>query len=108
MTSDDASSMYQDKCPMHNAVDMIGGKWKIPILWVFSERGVLRFGELKREVHGITNTMLSSSLKELVEDDLVTRRVLDTTPPQVEYGLTNKGKKLVPILDDLARWGETA
>ena len=106
MTSDDASSMYQDKCPMHSAVDMIGGKWKIPILWVLSERGVLRFGELKREVHGITNTMLSSSLKELGSDGLVCRKVIDTVPPQVEYSLSNKAEGLIPVLSNLAKWGE--
>lgn len=93
---------------MHAAVDMIGGKWKIPILWVLSERGTLRFGELKREIHGITNTMLSTSLKELVESGLVNRNVIDTTPPQVEYCLTPKSKGLVPILSELAEWGKEA
>jgi DNA-binding HxlR family transcriptional regulator len=91
---------------MHVAVDMIGGKWKIPILWVLSERGALRFGQLRQEVHGVTNTMLSSTLRELGEDGLVTRTVFDATPPQVEYALTAKAEKLVPILREMAAWGE--
>jgi DNA-binding HxlR family transcriptional regulator len=98
-------SLFSEKCPMHLAIDMIGGKWKIPILWVLSEKGTLRFGQLKHEVHGITNTMLSSTLKELGEDNLVSRKVLDTVPPQVEYSLTKKAGELVPILEDMANWG---
>jgi len=73
-----------------------------------SQADELRYGELKRLVFGITNTMLASSLKELEEDGLVKRTQYPEMPVRVEYSLTDLGRSLIPILMELKGWGETA
>lgn len=93
------------QCPMRQVLDMIGGKWKLAILWELHSRGVLRFTELQRAVTGITNTMLAHSLQELQEDGLVERTQYNEMPLKVEYTLSEAGQKLVPILCGLADWG---
>lgn len=92
-------------CPLGNALKMIGGKWKIPILCALQKDGTTRYNELKRKVRGITNTMLASSLKELEEDGLVCRTQYPEMPLRVEYQLTGRCDELMPILNQLAYWG---
>jgi DNA-binding HxlR family transcriptional regulator len=94
-----------DFCPLENAMEVIGGKWKIPILCSLHQDGVTRYNELKRKVRGITNTMLASSLKELEEAGLVNRKQFMEMPVRVEYSLTEACKDLLPILNQLAHWG---
>ncbi len=93
-------------CGLKKVINIIGGKWKIMILCVIDREGVVRYGELRRSVFGITNTMLANSLKEMEEDGLVERRQYDEMPVRVEYSLTDKAKSIVPILLELKRWGE--
>ncbi len=93
------------KCPVTYALRLIGGKWKLPILWALSCKGVLRYNELKRCVCGITNMMLSQSLKELEENGLVRRVQYMEIPPHVEYSLSRSGESLMPALNELAAWG---
>ncbi len=93
-------------CGLKRVIDIVGGKWKIMILCVIDNNEVVRYGELNREIHGITNTMLANSLKELEADGLVERKQYDEMPVRVEYNLTDKAKTLIPILLELKRWGE--
>jgi DNA-binding HxlR family transcriptional regulator len=92
-------------CPLGSALKLIGGKWKIPILCALHQDGATRYYELKRKVRGVSNTMLASSLKELEEDGLVSRRQFMEMPLRVEYSLTDTCGGLMPILLQLARWG---
>ncbi len=93
------------KCPLQVALKRIGGKWKIPILCVLSGEQGIRYNELMKKVNGITNTMLASSLKELLKDGLVTRVQYNEMPIRVEYFLTEKSRDLMPTLHSLAKWG---
>ena len=89
-----------------NAVDFVGGKWKIMILCLIDNQEFIRYGELNRSIYGITNTMLANSLKELESDGLVIRKQYAEMPVRVEYSLTQKAKSLIPILLELKKWGE--
>ncbi|MBZ4664682.1 MAG: transcriptional regulator [Caloramator sp.] len=92
-------------CPVEYTLSIIGGKWKTVILWHLSNNEVLRYGELKRLVNGITHKTLSNQLKELEADGLINRKEYYQIPPKVEYSLTEKGKGLMPILKALCEWG---
>lgn len=94
-----------DFCPLQNALSLIGGKWKIPILCALSQDGEVRYNALRNKVQGITNTMLASSLKALERDGLIRRRQYMEMPLRVEYTIEEKGRQLIPILFQLARWG---
>ena len=93
-------------CGLKKILGIIGGKWKILILCYIDAKGIGRFGEMKRTIYGITNTMLSSSLKEMETDGLIERHLYDEMPVRVEYTLTERAKTLIPILLELKRWGE--
>ena len=93
-------------CGLKRVLDVIGGKWKILILCLIDQKEVVRFGELKREIYGITNTMLTASLKEMETDGMVLRTQYDEIPVRVEYRLTDKAKSIIPILLELKKWGE--
>ena len=97
----------EKKCPVLYALDLIGQKWKLPILWYLHEKENTRYNELKRRIPGITNIMLTKSLRELEADGLVKRTEYQTIPPKVEYSLTNHGQNLLPTLNELYKWGET-
>ncbi|MFH8396878.1 winged helix-turn-helix transcriptional regulator [Streptomyces anulatus] len=91
-------------CGIDAAMDVIGGKWKVLILWVLNER-TCRFGELRRAVTGVTEKVLSSHLKELEDDGIVHREVYAEVPPRVEYSLTPLGLSLNAALEPLGLWG---
>lgn len=93
-------------CPIVYALDIIGQKWKIPILWHLSEEGTLRYNELKRSIYGITSMMLTKSLQELEANGLINRTEYSTIPPKVEYSLTKRGETLIPLLKDFDKWGK--
>jgi DNA-binding HxlR family transcriptional regulator len=92
------------QCPVEATLDMIGGKWKVLILWHLKGK-VCRFSELKRLIPNITQKMLTQQLRELEADGLVYRRVYAEVPPKVEYSLTEYGKTLNPILEMMCQWG---
>lgn len=98
-------SKKESCCPVAYTLKVIEGKWKMPILWVLSQNGTLRFSELKKSVDGITNLMLTNSLKELVNDGIVNRVQFNEIPPHVEYSLSEKGNKLEKAFNELAIWG---
>lgn len=93
-------------CPLMHALNLIGGKWKIPIICALHSSGTIRYNELKRKISGITNTMLASSLKDLEDAGLVTRMQYMEIPPRVEYSLTDKCSELLPSLMLLASWAK--
>ncbi|MCH4053338.1 MAG: helix-turn-helix transcriptional regulator [Atopobiaceae bacterium] len=93
-------------CSLRRVLDAVGGKWKILLLVALSQADELRYGELRRLVFGITNTMLATSLKELEADGLVLRTQYPEMPVRVEYRLTDRGRSLIPILMELKDWGD--
>lgn len=84
---------------------VIGGKWKPKILFYLGQNPVMRFGQLRDAIIGISEKMLIQQLKELVKDGLVHREVYKEVPPKVEYSLTPMGRTLIPILESLFIWG---
>lgn len=91
--------------PVRDVLDIINGKWKLPILIALSFEAK-RFKELERDVEGITPKMLSKELRDLETNQLVNRRVYDTLPVTVEYSLTNYGKSLDEVISALRAWGK--
>ena len=93
-----------EQCFIQKAMNAIGGKWKLPVLCSLAVNGKSRYNDLLRNVQGISNTMLSKTLKEMEKDDLVLRREYMEVPVRVEYELTERALALKPILLDLVRW----
>lgn len=90
--------------PVELSLDIIGGKWKMPILWRLKDK-TWRYGELKKSIGKITHKMLTQQLKELEEDGLISRKVYASVPPKVEYSLTEKGENTIPVIESLRSWG---
>jgi DNA-binding HxlR family transcriptional regulator len=92
------------QCPAERTLDIIGGRWKVLILWqLFQEER--RFSELFRAFPGITQKMLTQQLRELEKDGIVHRQVYPQIPPKVEYSLTPLGESLRPVVDAMCEWG---
>jgi len=94
------------KCAVVYALEIIGGKWRLPIIWELSAQETMRYNELKRHLDGITNIMLTRALKGLEVHKLVKRVELSQIPPRVEYSLTDSCKKLLPALEIINEWGK--
>lgn len=97
---------FDQLCPATYAFNVIGGKWNLPILAILSENESIRYNELKRRLHGITGTMLTNCLKDLIDYGIVHREQFNEVPPRVEYSLTVSGKKLVPLIESIVVWGQ--
>jgi len=93
------------KCVLKDVLDIVGGKWAIPIIYVLFE-GTKRFKELERTIPNINTRMLIKELKSLEKAGIVKREAFATVPPTVEYSLTNKGENLKPAIMELYKWGE--
>jgi len=91
-------------CPVETTISLLGSKWKLLILRELF-KGTRRFGELSRGVPGISQKMLTQQLRQMEDDNLVSRKVYAEVPPRVEYSLTEIGKSLKPILDAMHTWG---
>lgn len=91
-------------CPLEYGMGIFGGKWKPRIIYTLASEDSMRYGDIKRELVNLSDTVLSSSLKELVADSIVNRRQHDTIPPKVEYSLSDKGRTVVPILQSICAW----
>ena len=89
--------------PVVNALKLIGGKWKIAIIYTLRGDPV-RFGELKRTLSPITQQMLTKQLRELERDLLIDRTVFEVIPPKVEYSLTEFGQSFMPVMESLCNW----
>ena len=92
--------------PYGYTLSVIGGKWKMILLYLLYDHKVVRYNELQRLAGGITYKTLSVQLKELEADGLILRKEYPQIPPKVEYSLTQRGKSLIPILDLMCEWGE--
>ncbi|CAN5735122.1 helix-turn-helix domain-containing protein [soil metagenome] len=90
--------------PVRDALDILNGKWKLPIIISLSF-GNKRFSEMSKQIQGITDKMLSKELRELEMNELVRRTVYDSVPVSVEYSMTAYGKTLEPLIDELQKWG---
>lgn len=90
-------------CTLMLAMDLVGGKWKMVILWHL-RNGILRFNELRRLMPDITQKMLTQQLRELEDAGIITRTVYPVVPPKVEYALTEEGQRLIPSLNMLCEW----
>ena len=93
-------------CPLEDAINIIGGKWKIRLIWELYQAEYVRFNELKRQLNGITDMMLTKILKELVRENLVKREQYNEIPPHVEYSLTPNGLNLVKALNEVTKWSK--
>ncbi|WP_068621535.1 winged helix-turn-helix transcriptional regulator [Paenibacillus tuaregi] len=91
-------------CPVEATLSVIGGKWKIVILWRLA-RGTMRFNELLRAISPITRKMLTEQLRELESDNLIVRTVYPVVPPKVEYSLSDYGRTFIPVMQSMAQWG---
>lgn len=95
-----------ETCPIIHSMQILGSKWKVPILWYLMLQDGQHYNELKRTVDSITNTMLTRSLRELEEDGLIYRHDYETVPPSVSYHLTELGKTLIGTMGELFEWGK--
>lgn len=98
VTSDNA-------CVLQEILKVIGGKWSMSIVYILFS-GTHRFSQLEKSIPHINTRMLIKELKTLASFDIVSRKVYATVPPTVEYTLTEKGKMLKPIIDDIYEWGK--
>ena len=94
----------ENLCPVETTLSVIGGKWKVIILWHLVN-GTKRFNELQHSMPQITRKMLTQQLRELEKDGLIIRKVYPQVPPKVEYSLSDYGKTFIPVMESLANWG---
>lgn len=92
-------------CPVATTVQLIGSKWKLLILRNLMQRP-WRFNELRRDLEGISQKVLTDSLRSMEEDGILTRTVYPEVPPRVEYALSGLGQSLRPIIEAMAEWGQ--
>ena len=92
-------------CPVDLTLSVIGGRWKGLVFWNLRD-GAKRFGEMKKILVGINDKMLTQVLRELEKSGVVNRKVYEVIPPKVEYSLTEKGKELLPVMQQMSDWGE--
>ncbi|MMZ43473.1 HTH-type transcriptional activator HxlR [compost metagenome] len=99
------SIRINDRCPVEFAVSLIGGKWKLLILYRLMTHQTIRFNELQKMLTPITHRTLTRQLRELEDSGLINRVTYPIVPPKVEYSLSEKGKSLTIILSQLEDWG---
>ena len=91
-------------CPMGACMALLGGAWTMNLVWQLSG-GPRRFGELTKDIPGISPKMLTARLRELEEKGVIDRAVAPTSPPSVEYSLSDMGRELLPVIDSIVRVG---
>lgn len=96
---------YREMCPATMALNAVAGKWKLPVVARLF-KGSKRFSELKEDLEGISSKVLTKTLRELEEDGIVERYVVNTMPVRIEYGLSDMGYQLKPVLLEMKSWGE--
>jgi DNA-binding HxlR family transcriptional regulator len=90
---------------IENALRVIGGKWKVVIIFHLAQNDVVRFGELKRKIMGVTQRILTNQLREMEADGLILRKVYPEVPPKVEYSLSDVGRELKAVYTEMFKWG---
>ncbi|WP_207424177.1 winged helix-turn-helix transcriptional regulator [Desertivirga brevis] len=96
---------YTVDCPIRKTLEILGGKWKLLIIFQFRADQPVRYGELKKKIPDISEKMLIQELKVLVENGLLLKHSYPEIPPRVEYTITKRGKEVLPIIDTLAEFG---
>ncbi len=104
MLKTDVNYALFPQCPIRNVLSRIGDKWSMLVLFTLERHGTMRFNSLKLYIPDISKKMLSTALKVLEADGLVSRRVYAEVPPRVEYSLTERGLSLIPLLNSLIDW----
>lgn len=97
----------QENCPVARTLELLSGKWTSRVIYELEKAERMRFGQLKKNLSGITNTMLSGTLKALEERGIVEREQFCEVPLRVEYSLTEAGRAMLRIYYEMARWGST-
>jgi len=105
MNEQSSSSNKHSICCVDSTLKVIGGKWKLIILWHLAQQ-TLRFSELEKNIPGVTQKMLAQQLRDMEKDRLITRKVYPVVPPKVEYSITDHGRSLNKVLRELNSWGE--
>ena len=98
------AEMYLGACPMRTVLGRVADKWTVLIVGLLAQTPVMRFNELKRAIGGISQKMLTQTLRDLERDGLVSRAIFPEVPPRVEYALTPLGLTLCGPIGELARW----
>ena len=93
-------------CKTQRALGLFNGKWRTYVLYELCRHTTLRFGEIKKAIPLITNTMLTSTLRDLEHLGIVSREQFNEIPPRVEYSLTQSGKALLPVFFEIVKWSE--
>lgn len=106
LINEEKNNFSESNCSMTNTLKIVGGKWKLLLLNCFLEECPVRFGKIKSKMKGITQTTLTTQLRELERDGIISREAYAESPPRVEYKLTETGKTLMPILKAFSDWGE--
>ncbi len=96
--------LKEDICPMMLAHKLLSGKRKIMILWLLSNK-TLRFSEIQKKLPDITRKMLTKQLRDLEEDKLILRHIYPAVPPKVEYEITDVGRRIVPVMEQMHMFG---
>lgn len=104
MENKENKMLSDENCPVKKTLALLGGKWTLLILFQLNER-VLRYGELRRTIPGISEKVLIKELNALVEHKLVSKKSYHEIPPKVEYSLTQLGSQTMPIIETLAAFG---
>ena len=102
-TNEIRNALYPN-CPIRNVLSRVGDKWSMLILFTLENHPTIRFKELQRNIPDISQKMLTATLKALEADGLISREVFPEVPSRVEYALTEKGKSLLPLIDNLLTW----
>lgn len=95
-------------CPIEYTIELLSGKWKMHVIWQVAKQEVIRFNELRRQLAGISNVMLSQTLQELQEAGVIDRCQYNEVPPRVEYSMTALGRGLMPVFESMQKWGVMA
>ncbi len=104
-TGESCQIITENSCPIREVLEILGGKWAFSIIYALLY-GKKRFKELERSIEGINTRMLVKELKSMEKNKILIREAFPTIPPTVEYSLTDKGRKLEPVLAELYKWGK--
>ena len=104
MNRNEVRDALYPNCPIRNVLSRVGDKWSMLVLFTLENNDSQRFKELQRNIPDISQKMLTATLKMLEGDGLIHREVFPEIPPRVEYSLTEKGKSLLPLIDNLLSW----
>jgi DNA-binding HxlR family transcriptional regulator len=93
-------------CPLEYGLNIFGGKWKSRIICILASKDASRYSEIRKELNNITDAVLAAMLKELIEDKIIHREQYNEIPPKVEYSLTDGGRSVLPILQNICQWSK--